>query len=137
MANNLRVKENVWQDNLSLFDNWQDKYHFIMEQGRGLSGIPMSERIDSMLVRGCQSQVWMHLEFVDNILNIKAESDALIVRGLIAIIIDIYNKQNRCDILAYDHGFPKRLGLTEHLSPTRANGLYAILKQIVLVTGEG
>lgn len=131
MANNLRSKENIWSDNLELFENWQERYQFIMEQGRKLRGIPESDRKDSMLVRGCQSQVWMDINISSGVLAVRADSDALIVRGLIAIITDIYDQQPVQAVIAYDHKFAERLGLVDHLSPTRANGLFAMQQYII------
>ena len=126
----LRAKENIWQENLAWCENWHDKYIFIIEQGKLMPGIPEAERSDSMLVKGCQSQVWLKVTKTNAIIEIQAESDALIVRGLIAMIVDIYSGFSVAAIQAYDHGFAERLGLTAHLSPARANGLHAILAAI-------
>lgn len=133
MANSLLTKEQAWQENFDLFDNWQDRYQFIMEQGRKHVGIPEHSRLESMLVKGCQSQVWMQICLVNEHLNLKADSDALIVKGLIAIINDIYHQQPLSEIINYDHGFAERLGLKDHLSQTRANGLFAMQSQILKV----
>ena len=130
MANNLAAREQSWCENLDLFDSWQDKYQFIMDCGRKLDSLPVSERHVELLVRGCQSQVWMDIKLENDLLFVKADSDALVVKGLIAILVDIYNAQKLCDIVEYDHKFAIRLGLSEHLSPTRANGLYAMLSKI-------
>ena len=131
MANKLIVNENHWREQLEWLENWQDKYLYIMECGRRIPGINFDERNQENLVKGCQSQVWLKLEVVCERLSIKADSDALIVKGLIAIVTDIYDQQLIHEIKAYDHNFAKRLGLLDHLSPTRANGLHSILSQII------
>ena len=130
MTSALEQREQVWIESFAWFDNWQDKYQFIIEQGRSLAGIPEAMRSDSMLVKGCQSQVWLQTEVKGNNLYVLADSDALIVKGLIAIIVNIYNGAKISDIDQYDHGFAQRLGLDAHLSPARANGLYAIISKI-------
>lgn len=130
MTSTLEQREQVWIEQFAWFDNWQDKYQFIIDQGRSLAGIPETTRNDSMLVKGCQSQVWLQTEVKGNNLYVVADSDALIVKGLIAIIVNIYNDAKISEIAQYDHGFAKRLGLDAHLSPARANGLYAIISKI-------
>lgn len=130
MTSTLEQREQVWIEQFAWFDNWQDKYQFIIDQGRSLAGIPEATRNDSMLVKGCQSQVWLQTEVKGNNLYVVADSDALIVKGLIAIIVNIYNDAKISEIAQYDHGFAKRLGLDAHLSPARANGLYAIISKI-------
>lgn len=130
MSNKILEKESAWIAQFEWFENWQERYQFIIEQGRSLVGIPENERNEDMLVKGCQSLVWLDTKVENNILCLRADSDAMIVKGLIAIIVDIYQGASTSDIKAYDHGFAKRLGLDAHLSPARANGLFSIIARI-------
>jgi cysteine desulfuration protein SufE len=116
----------------STFEDWMDKYSYLIELGNGLP--PMDDKIktDQNIIRGCQSQVWISAEFHDGKITYQGESDALIVKGLVALILRVVNEQSPSDIIKSDFNFIDKIGLKEHLSPTRSNGLLAMIKQIKL-----
>ena len=114
------------------FDNWDDRYAHIIKLGRALPEFPEKLRIDKNKIEGCQSQVWMHASLEDGRIKIAADSDAMIVKGLIAILLKAYSGFSPADILSAPPDFIKEIGIDSHLSPTRKNGLGAMLKQIQL-----
>ena len=114
-------------DEFALFDDWQDRYAHIIDLGRDLDPIDPAWKTDENKVRGCQSQVWLHAEPRDGVLHLEAESDALIVQGLIALVLRIYSDQAPRDILDTPPDFLGRIGLDRHLSTSRNNGLQAML----------
>jgi len=117
-------------DEFSIYDDWLDKYALIIEQGNDLP--PMDERYKTPdnIIPGCQSRVWLHTEYRDGRLRFEAESDAVIVKGLLALVLRVFNDRTPDEIIDADLRFMKEIGLTEHLSPTRSNGLLAVVKQI-------
>ncbi len=117
-------------DEFSLFDDWEERYRHLIELGRKLPPFPAQFRSDNNLVRGCQSQVWLHHRLENDRLHIDAASDALIVAGLIALLLRIYSGQEPAAILAAEPRFIAAIGLADHLSPTRSNGLHAMIKAI-------
>ena len=117
-------------DEFALFDDWQDRYAHIIDLGRSLDPIDPAYKTDGNKVRGCQSQVWLHAEPRDGVLHLEAESDALIVQGLIAMVLRVYNKQPAAAILEAEPTFLTRIGLDRHLSTSRNNGLQAMLQTI-------
>lgn len=119
-------------DNFAILGDWTERYKYIIELGAKMPAFPEEYKVDAYKVKGCLSQVWMHVEVVDDHLHFQAISDSAIVSGLIAILMMVYNERRPEDILAISTDFTKQLQLEEHLSPTRNNGLYAMLKQIML-----
>lgn len=118
-------------DTFEFLDDWEDKYRFIIDLGKALPDLPEDQRRDEYLVPGCQSQVWLVCSEQDGIVQLQIDSDALIVRGLIAILLAAYNGQSKADILAFDvDALFQQLELMQHLSPTRGNGLMAMLQRI-------
>ncbi len=117
-------------EEFSFFDNWMDRYQYLIDLGRRLPELPESERSEKNKIRGCQSQVWMVAERDGERLNFRANSDAAIVSGLIAILLRIYSGRKPADIVATPANFVSALQLEQHLSPTRSNGLAAMLQAI-------
>lgn len=117
-------------EEFSFFDNWMDRYQYIIDMGKRLPGLPPEDCTEENQIKGCQSQVWFVAERDNDRLHFKAISDAAIVSGLIAILLRIYSGRTPEDILASDAHFVDALGLQEHLSPTRSNGLGSMLEAI-------
>lgn len=117
-------------DEFQFFDNWMDRYQYIIDLGRRLPEFPEDQRVESNKIRGCQSQVWFTAEQTDGRLQFKAISDAAIVSGLIALLLRVYSNRLPEDIVGSRADFVSSLQLEEHLSPTRSNGLAAMLKAI-------
>lgn len=117
-------------DEFSIFDDWMDKYAYIIEQGNQLAPLDEKYKTPDNIIQGCQSRVWLQTDYRDGKLYFQAESDALIVKGLLALVLRVFNERTPDEILAADLRFMKEIGLTEHLSPTRSNGLLAFIKQI-------
>ena len=117
-------------EEFALFDNWMDRYQHIIDLGRQLPAFPESEKTEERKVKGCQSQVWLVTTPKGDRLEFQAVSDSAIVSGLIAILMRIYSGRPAREILAAPPGFIKAIGLDQHLSPTRSNGLHAMLGAI-------
>ena len=117
-------------DDFSLFDNWLDRYQYLIDLGKALEPLDEAEKIDDILLDGCQSRVWLIIEGDADELNIRANSDAAIVSGLIALLIRVYSGASARKILETGPDFIEALGLQQHLSATRANGLHAMLEAI-------
>ncbi|MDJ0759808.1 MAG: SufE family protein [Woeseiaceae bacterium] len=117
-------------EEFGFFDNWMDRYQYIIDLGKRLPDLDASERVEENQIKGCQSQVWFVAEKQDDRLNFRAISDAAIVSGLIAILLRIYSGKKPSDILASSTEFVQALGLAQHLSPTRSNGLDSMLAAI-------
>lgn len=116
----------------SFFDDWMDKYEYIIELGKDLPLIDTQYKTEDHLIKGCQSLVWLHADEADGKVKFTADSDAIITKGLIALMIRVLSDQKAADIAAADLYFINRIGLQEHLSPTRANGLLSMVKQMKL-----
>jgi len=117
-------------DEFSLFDDWLDRYQYIIDLGRKLEPLAPEEMTDDALLAGCQSSVWLHAHGDADRLEFRANSDAAIVSGLIYLLMRVYSGRPARDILAAEPRFVRELGLSEHLSPTRANGLNAMLQAV-------
>lgn len=118
-------------DDLSFFDSWEDRYRYIIDLGKSLPEFDESGRIDANLVRGCQSQVWLTSEASNDHLYFQVDSDAHIVRGLLAIVLAAFQGRTAAEILAFDvDNYFARLHLLQHISPTRGNGLKAMVERI-------
>ncbi|MGE0623128.1 MAG: SufE family protein [Pseudomonadales bacterium] len=121
------------RESFAFFDDWEDKYRFVIDLGRSLPPFPESARREENLVRGCQSQVWVEaaIDAGTGTLDLAIDSDAHIVRGLIAIVLAAYQGRTPAEILAFDiEGLFEELALLKHLSPTRGNGLKALIARI-------
>lgn len=119
-------------DEFALFDDWMQRYEYIIELGKTLPLIEEQYKLEENLIRGCQSKVWLHAEKKDDKIVFTADSDAILTKGIIAILIRTFSDQKAVDVMNADMGFIDEIGLKEHLSPTRANGLVSMLKQIKL-----
>lgn len=112
------------------FDDWMDRYQLLIDMGSDQEPLPEQYKTQQNLIDGCQSRVWLQADLVDGKIRFRAESDALIVKGIVALLVRVLDNQTPQDILDADLYFIKEIGLTEHLSPTRSNGLLAMLKQM-------
>ncbi len=119
-------------DEFSMFDeeNWDERYQYLIDLGKSLPLIDEQYKTEDNIIKGCQSRVWLHAEEHDGIIDFTADSDAILTKGLIAILIRSFSGQKASDILESDTRFIDEIGLKEHLSPTRANGLVSMIKQI-------
>jgi cysteine desulfuration protein SufE len=113
-----------------LFDDWQDKYAHIIDLGRELPALDEAHKTEANKVKGCQSQVWLHSALVDGLMVLEAESDALIVNGLVAILLRIYAHRPPREVASASNSFMERIGLDKHLSMNRTNGLHAMMTEI-------
>lgn len=123
-------------EEFSFFDNWMDRYQYIIDLGRRLPEFPEAEKTEANKIKGCQSQVWFVAEKNDDRLEFRAISDAAIVSGLIALLLRIYSNRRPQDILDTPADFVSALQLEQHLSPTRSNGLAAMLQAIRTLAAE-
>ena len=119
-------------DEFSAFDDWMDKYALLIELGNSLSPLDEQFKVESNLIEGCQSRVWLHAEYRDGKVLYQAESDAVIVNGIVSLLIKVLSGHTPREILDTHLYFIEQIGLTEHLSPTRSNGLLAMVKQMRL-----
>ena len=117
-------------DEFSGLDDWMDKYQLLMDLGNEQEPLDEKYKIESNLIDGCQSRVWLQADYVDGKINFTAESDALIVKGIVALLIRVLSGHTPQEILDADLYFIEKIGLKEHLSPTRSNGLLAMVKQM-------
>ena len=124
--------ENQLVEEFSLFDDWMDKYNYIIEMGNSLPVIDEKYKTDKYLISGCQSKVWLLAEMKDGNVIFKADSDAIITKGIVNILIRVLSNQTPDNILNANLDFLDKIGLKEHLSPTRSNGLTSMIKQMKL-----
>jgi len=118
-------------ETLGFFDSWEDRYKYIIDLGKELPPLPDELRTDDRLVRGCQSQVWIETQLEDGQLQLTVDSDAFIVKGLLAVVLAAYNNKSPAEILAFDiDAYLDSLDLLRHLSPTRGNGIRAMIQRI-------
>lgn len=117
-------------DEFSMFDDWMQRYEYMIELGKSLPLIEEKYKVEENLIKGCQSKVWVHADLNADKLAFTADSDAIITKGIVAILIRAYSNQHPTDILEADNKFIDEIGLKEHLSPTRANGLVSMIKQL-------
>jgi cysteine desulfuration protein SufE len=122
--------ENEIIEEFSMFDDWMEKYEHIIELGKELPIINENQKTDENIIKGCQSRVWLHAEKEDGIISYSADSDAIITKGIIALLIRVLNNQDPQQIMDAKLGFIDKIGLKEHLSPTRSNGLVSMVKQM-------
>lgn len=117
-------------DEFSMFDDWMERYEYIIELGKSLPIIDAQYKLDENLIKGCQSKVWLYSELENDTIKYTADSDAILTKGIVALLLRVFSEQKPSDILNADTDFIDKIGLKEHLSPTRANGLVAMVKQI-------
>ena len=129
---NISVIEDEIIEEFANFNDWMDKYNYIIEMVKNVPVIDPNYKTDNNLISGCQSRVWLHGEYRDGRVFFTADSEAVITRGLASLLIRVMNGQKPDDILDSDFFFVKKLGLREHLSPNRSNGLVSMIKQMKL-----
>ena len=129
-------KQQVIED-FSLYDEWLDKYEYLIELGKSLAPFPEGKKTEDRLIKGCQSRVWLDSELRDGHLYFSADSDAIITKGIISLLIDVYSGRTPEEIAADDFGFVADIGLKENLSPTRANGLVSMIETIKKLAENG
>ncbi|NOR86341.1 MAG: SufE family protein [Bacteroidales bacterium] len=117
-------------DEFDMFEDWMDKYNYIIELGRSLEIIEDNQRNPQNLISGCQSRVWLSADYKDGLLYFKADSDAVITKGIVNLLIRAISEQKADDIIESKLEFLDKIGLKDHLSPTRANGLSSMIKQM-------
>ena len=117
-------------DEFSMFDDWMERYEYIIELGKTLPLIEEQYKTEDNIIKGCQSKVWVHAEQMDDKIVFTADSDAILTKGIIAILIRAFSNQKAAAILDANTDFIDEIGLKEHLSPTRANGLVSMIKKI-------
>jgi len=132
MNNDMTIKETEQQiiEEFSVFEQWLDKYEYLIELGKSLPLIPESGKQDLNLIKGCQSRVWLNAEYRDGRVYFTADSDAIITKGIISLLVRVFSGRKPEEIVPADLEFIKTIGLQDNLSPTRANGLLAMIKQI-------
>jgi cysteine desulfuration protein SufE len=123
------IEENII-DEFSMFDDWMQKYEHIIELGKELPLIDEKFKTDDYIIKGCQSKVWLNAEMKDDKVIYSADSDAIITKGIISLLLHVFNNQTPQEIISAELTFIDEIGLKEHLSPTRSNGLLSMVKQI-------
>lgn len=127
---NIKETQQDIVDEFAMFDDWMQKYEYLIELGKDLPLIDEQYKTEENLIKGCQSQVWLHADDDGDRVLYTADSDAILTKGLIALMVRVLSNQKPLDIVNADMGFVDEIGLKEHLSPTRANGLNAMIKQM-------
>lgn len=126
----IKEKQQEIVDEFAFLDDWEQKYAYIIDLGKGLKDFPESKKTEENLIKGCQSKVWIDAEFKDDKLFFEADSDGILPKGIAALLVSIYSGHPTQEILDSDFSFISEIGLQEFLSPSRANGLMAMTKQI-------
>ena len=126
----LKERQDELVEEFSMFDEWLDKYEYLIDLGKNLEAFPEELKTDDRLIKGCQSRVWLDAEMKDGVLVFRADSDAIITKGIISLLVSVYSGRSAGEIAADDFSFVDRLGLKENLSPTRANGLVSMIETI-------
>ena len=126
----INEKQDEIIDEYSGFDDWLDRYQLLIDLGGEQPALPEEYKTDNNLIEGCQSRVWLQADFEDGRVLFRAESDALIVKGIVALLIKVYSGHTPDEILASEPYFVEAIGLKEHLSPTRSNGLVSMIKKM-------
>lgn len=126
----IQEKQQQIIDEFALYEDWLDKYAYLIELGKELPLIDEKYKTDQYLISGCQSRVWLHAEMKDGKIFFKADSDAVITKGIVSLLIRVFSGHTPDEILEADFEFLNTIGLHDHLSPTRANGLQSMIKQI-------
>ena len=128
--NTLEEAKKAVVEEFSMFDEWLDKYEYLIELGKNLEVFPVELKTDDRLIKGCQSRVWLDVKAEDGKLFFRADSDAIITKGIISLLIQVYNGRTVAEIRSDDFSFVEKIGLRENLSPTRANGLNSMIETI-------
>lgn len=126
----IKEKQDEIVEEFAFLEDWEQKYEYIIDLGKELKPLPPEKKIESNLIKGCQSQVWIDADFIDNKLVFVADSDGILPKGIASLLVSIYSNQTTDEILNSDFDFISQIGLQEFLSPSRANGLMAMTKQI-------
>ncbi|MBQ9701376.1 MAG: SufE family protein [Bacteroidales bacterium] len=129
-------KQSIVED-FSLYEEWLDKYEYLIELGKSLEPFLEEKKTEDRLIKGCQSRVWLDSELRDGRLFFTADSDAIITRGIISLLVSVYSGRTPEEIAGDDFGFVQEIGLKENLSPTRANGLVSMIERIKEIAGQG
>jgi len=124
--------ENEIQSEFSMFEDWMDKYNYLIELGKNLPLIDEQYKTDQFIITGCQSKVWLHAAYRDEKVYFTADSDAIITKGIVSLLIRVLSGHSPDSIIHSDLAFIEQIGLREHLSPTRSNGLSSMIKQMKL-----
>lgn len=132
----LQEAENEVVDTFSMYDEWLDKYEYLIDLGKNLEAYPEECKTEDKLIKGCQSRVWLDSKVQDGKIYFKADSDAIITKGIISLLISVYSGRTPEEIASSDFGFIEKIGLKENLSPTRANGLASMIATIKAVALE-
>ena len=126
----LQEAENAIVEEFSMYEEWLDKYEYLIELGKSLNDYPESAKTDDRLIKGCQSRVWLDYRVEDGKVVFNADSDAIITKGIISLLIGLYSGRTPQEILSSDFSVVEKIGLKENLSPTRANGLVSMIAKI-------
>lgn len=126
----IQERQNELVEEFSMFEDWMEKYEYIIDLGKEVKGIEEAQKSDDNLVRGCQSRVWLLPSNVDGKLHFEADSDAIITKGIVGMVVRVLSDSSPKEILDADLFFVDKIGLKEHLSPTRSNGLVSMIKKI-------
>lgn len=132
----LQEAENEVVDTFSMYDEWLDKYEYLIDLGKNLEAYPEECKTEDKLIKGCQSRVWLDYKVQDGRIYFRADSDAIITKGIISLLISVYSGRTPDEIASSDFGFIEKIGLKENLSPTRANGLASMIATIKAVALE-
>lgn len=132
----LQEVENEVIDSFSMFDEWLDKYEYLIDLGKNLTAYPEASKTDDKLIKGCQSRVWLDYKCENGKIYFSADSDAIITKGIISLLISVYSGRTPEEISSSDFGFIEKIGLKENLSPTRANGLVSMISTIKEVASK-
>ena len=130
MEKTLKEVQEEIVDDFSMYDEWLDKYEYLIELGKNLASYPEEKKTDDRLIKGCQSRVWLDWSMEEGRLYFSADSDAIITKGIISLLISVYSGRTPEEIAADDFSFLGRIGLKENLSPTRANGLVSMIQTV-------
>ena len=128
----LQEKQAEIIDEFSPFEDWMDRYQYLVELGNGLGTLPEADKTEQNIIQGCQSKVWLTADYKDGLIYYHGESDAVIVKGIVSLLVKVLSGSTPDEIINSDLHFIDQIGLKEHLSPTRSNGLLAMVKQMKL-----
>ena len=129
------IKDQIVED-FSMYDEWLDKYEYLIELGKKLPPYPEEDKTDDKLIKGCQSRVWLNYKVEGGKIFFQADSDAIITKGIISLLVEVYSGRTAGEIAADDFSFLDSIGLKENLSPTRANGLVSMISTIKRIAAE-
>lgn len=132
----LQEAENAIIEEFSMYEEWLDKYEYLIELGKSLKDYPDSAKTDDRLIKGCQSRVWLDYDYEDGKIIFKADGDAIITKGIISLLIGLYSGRSPQEIISSDFSVVEKIGLKDNLSPTRANGLVSMIAKIKEIAYE-